>query len=126
MNVLAPPGGIAPPPPVAYVVGAAKDGAPVIVVGPPQSAGQAAAATDVLTALAHMRGIYLAQTVDVLEMLTGWERVNRYKLQPWDPARGGDRTADGILAPPTLKMKEDSGCLCRQFCGASRAFRMCV
>jgi hypothetical protein len=73
-----------------------------------------------------MRGIYLAQTVDVLEMLTGWERVNRYKLQPWDPARGGDRTADGILAPPTLKMKEDSGCLCRQCCGASRAFRMCA
>lgn len=103
------------------VVGTTKDGQPIIVM---PSAGQVSANMDVLTTLVQIPGIYLAQSIDLLEMLTGCERVNRYKIQPWDPKRGQERVSDGILAPPFMKMKEQSECLQRQFCGPMRAFNM--
>ena len=101
------------------IIGTTKDGQPIFA-----SQGHIAASMDVLTTLVQIPGIYLAQSVDLMEMLTTCERVNRYKIQPWDPARGAERVSDGILAPPFMKMKEQSGCLQRQFCGAMRAFNM--
>jgi len=126
MNTLAPAGGFAPPPMTGTVVGAGKDGAPIIVINAPPSAGAVAANMDVLNTLVAIPGLYVARTVDLLEMLTGWERVNRYKLQPWDPERGLKKVAEGVLAPPFMKIKESSGCLCRICCGPERAFKMAL
>lgn len=108
-------------PQMGTVVGYTKEGAPIIVQ---PSAGQIAASMDVLNTLVQVPGVYVAQSVDLLEMLVGCERVNRYKVQPWDPARGEMKVSDGILAPPFMKMKEQSECLTRQCCGPMRNFSM--
>lgn len=114
--------------------GVAKDvvptgsGAPMqmttIIYAP--TAGQVAASTDVLSALPQLPGLWLAKWIDLLNIVTGCERNNRYKLRVWDPVSGADKATDGIRSQDIFKMKEQSDCCCRLCLGPARAFKMAL
>lgn len=116
---------------------------------PAPSAGQIAASTDVLSSLMMHKGIWLAKWMcvclsvtsrssfslwltahlraprsDLLNIVTGCERNNRYKLRAWDPQAGAQKASDGIRSDDIYKMKEQSDCMCRICLGSMREFKM--
>ena len=61
---------------------------------------------------------------DLLNIVTGCERNNRYKLRSWDPAAGAVKASEGIRSDDIYKMKEKSDCMCRICLGPMREFKM--
>ena len=61
--------------------------------------------------LASLDSIYMKQKIEPLELVTGWQVKNRWKL--FDPYTGE------IIG----KFKEESGCCMRQCCHNARAFK---
>lgn len=65
-----------------------------------------------------MRGIYISQKIELLEVITGCETKNRYYV--YERGNDGQRTGK-----PMLRCKESSGCCARNFIsGDCRPFHM--
>jgi len=78
--------------------------------------------TDVLQILAPQKGILMAQRLDLLEALVGWEQRNKYGVstlpaEGGDPALWEDRTfMKNLKKGHLLSLKEESDCCQRQMC----------
>jgi hypothetical protein len=107
------------------VFGAPAHATTVVYMAAP-TAGQIAASTDVLSSLLSHKGIWLAKWIDLLNIVTGCERNNRYKLRSWDPVGGAVKATDGIRSDDIYKMKEKSDCCCRLCLGPMREFKMAL
>lgn len=105
--------------PVAY--------APQVLVAPP-----AQQMTDVLQILAPQKGVLMAQRMDLLEALVGWEQRNKYgvsMLPPdgGDPALWEDKTfMKQLKRGHLLSLKEESECCNRQCCRPWHTFSIKV
>jgi len=73
---------------------------------------QAAAITDDIMAV---KGIFVKQKIELLEVITGFETKNKYKVYEYN---------DGAKGREMFKAKEESECCERQYCGAKRSFTM--
>lgn len=79
---------------------------------------------DMLSTLALLKGLFVSQQVELLEILTGCETSNKYIATAWDPVLGAEKPSQGKVSGELFKLKERSNCLLRQLCGPRRPFHM--
>eukprot|EP00499_Haloplacidia_sp_CaronLabIsolate_P015243 CAMPEP_0196781192 /NCGR_PEP_ID=MMETSP1104-20130614/9219_1 /TAXON_ID=33652 /ORGANISM="Cafeteria sp., Strain Caron Lab Isolate" /LENGTH=313 /DNA_ID=CAMNT_0042151413 /DNA_START=32 /DNA_END=973 /DNA_ORIENTATION=+ len=108
--------------PMAPVAGAPAAGMPYggAVVAPVAGMGYQppVGGMDMWQVLATLRGVIVKQQIELLEVLTGCETQNRYRVYAMNP--------DGTMGGELLYAHEKSGCLERQCCGSMREFDMFI
>jgi len=104
--------------PAGYVPGAVPPGMMMVPAPAPSHT--------LFSALEGLRGIFLYQKVELLEVISGCETKNRYQIYGWDPEKGHEKAKHGKIKPKLFKAKEHSECLQRICCGAARTFQMDV
>lgn len=95
---------------------------------PPSGAGYMVIpllAPDLLSALDRLKGVFVQQRIDLLEVVAGCDSKQRYHVSAWDPQLGDKRPNDG-RGDELLKFKEESDCCIRLLCGPNRPFSMAL
>lgn len=87
--------------------------APVVVATPVVQAVTGAVVQAPADDIMAVKGIFVKQKIELLEVITSYETQNKYKVYEFN---------DGAKGRQMFKAKEDSECCERQMCGASRGF----
>lgn len=82
-------------------------------------------APDIMSTLDRLKGVFINQRIDVLEVVTGCEGRNKYILSAWDPVLGEAQPKQG-KGDELMKFKEESDCCIRLLCGPARPFQMAL
>jgi Scramblase len=82
--------------------------------------------TDQLALLASLKGVFIQQKIDLLDVLTGCESQQQYSMFPWDPILGADTPSHGKSDLEVVRFKEKSNFCVRQLCQGARPFDMAM